>query len=80
MSGSQKTVIIKFLIAFLILALFLSVKNIVLINLESLGLSESDSLSFRLTWNSFKLDYAFIIFSLIVSFLISLKYNIKGDI
>ncbi|MBN1923451.1 MAG: hypothetical protein JW791_01675 [Nanoarchaeota archaeon] len=79
MVNIEKADIIKFIIAFMILALFLSVKTVIFINLENLGVSQTDALQIRTTWDSFKADYAFIILSLIFSLIIALRFNIKGD-
>ncbi len=75
----DKSTIIKFLLAFMILALILSVKTLIFINLENLGFSSSDALSIRTNWESFKADYLFIIGSIIISVIIALKFNIKGE-
>ena len=78
MSKSQ-TLIIKTVLAVIIVALLLSIKTIIFINLENLGFSAVESANIRTNWQDFYLDILFIIISIIASVIIALKFNVKGE-
>ncbi|PIU62080.1 hypothetical protein COX58_03430 [archaeon CG_4_10_14_0_2_um_filter_Archaea_38_6] len=79
MGDSGKVLVIKFVIAFMILALLISVKNVIFINLENLGFSYFDANSIRTFWADFKGDYLYLLVSLLISMIIGLKFNIKSE-
>ena len=78
MSKSQ-TLIIKSIIAVLIVALLLSIKTIILINLENLGFTALEAASIRTNWDDYYADFIFILLSIALSIGIALKFNVKGE-
>lgn len=77
MNKSNKDLILRFLIGFMIFALLVSVKTIIMDNLNSLGFTYFESNSIKETWETFSLEYIFIIVTLIISIVVSLKFNMK---
>lgn len=77
--ADSKIPIIKLIIGIMIFALLFSLKNIVFINLENLGFTYFEANDLRQAWEDWKGDYIYILVSLLISLVIALKFNIKGD-
>ncbi len=76
-STAPKSSMVRLLIGLMIFALLVSVKTIIMGNLEKLGFSYFQSNSIRETWSAFSLEYVFLLVSLLISLTAALKFSIK---
>lgn len=77
--ADSKVPIIKLIIGVMILALLISIKTVIFVNLENLGFTYFEANDIRELWDSWNGDYIYILVSLLISLVIALKFNIKGD-
>ena len=78
MQNSHKTLIIK-LLGLMIFALLISIKNVIFMNLENVGFSAVEAVNLRLFWANYYGDYIYPLLCIIISLIIGLKFNIKGE-
>ncbi len=77
MNNHQKVLIVKIIIATIIVGLILSIKTVVLINLEQMGISSSEASSIREYWSNPMVEYIFLLASIVASGLIVKDFHIR---
>lgn len=78
MESTQKVSVVRILLGFIIFALLIGVKIIIMANLENLGFSYFDANQIRNSWNTFSLEYIYMLGAILISMVIALKFNIKA--
>ena len=77
MNDFKNMLIIKIVVAILIFAVLMSIKSVFFMNIENYGLNPFEQNQLMDTWENFKGDYLFILFSVILSITIGLSIKIK---
>ncbi len=77
MNNRQKILIVKIIMATIIVGLILSIKTIVLINLEQMGITSSKADDIREYWSSPTIEYIFLVLAVIASGLIVKDFHIR---
>ncbi|VVB74238.1 Uncharacterised protein [Candidatus Tiddalikarchaeum anstoanum] len=74
---TSKGWIVRLILGLIIFTLIVSVKMIIMANLERLGFSFFDANAIRTTWNSFSLELVFYLIAMLISMISALLINIK---